>query len=252
MGYLAFPGSEVWGCGRIDGRSPESGYWRRSHTNLNFIFMDILRDGDEFSDRGAKRRVSDWESRPELKAVEISFATYQPNSGNVVVTPVNLVAAGTDLTNRIGRKILMQSLEGRCFIAPTDATTNASITRVVVVYDKQIKGALPTGPDIFSEPAVGSCLSPYNLNNRDRFVVLYDNVVPTGGNLGSAAIALGSPSVAYFQFRIDVSLPTLYDGTGGVIGDITYGGLFVVCCNSEPGGAGSDVRATYRLRFTES
>lgn len=89
----------------------------------------------------------------------------------------------------IGRQTTMKSLywiwEGN--ISTTG--TGSSPIRLVIVYDKEAEGAAPTiaaalQTDIFNQDNIEAM---QNLNNRDRFVVLVDEIVECIGTAGPQA-----------------------------------------------------------------
>ena len=87
-----------------------------------------------------------WNGRraDELKTIDSSSTTDIPAAG--LVNTINGVAAGTDYNNRIGRKIMMKSLLLRIVLSPI-ATASAPIgdaVRIIVFYDTQTNGVLPT------------------------------------------------------------------------------------------------------------
>jgi len=117
-------------------------------------------------------------------------------TGNSVV-PLNHVAAGYNVNQRIGRKLLMKSVEvnmtigvvpanaidGDLPIEPGVTSNPATVVRVMLVYDRQYNGVLPYKGDILSQIGDagmnGSQIgvhpeSALNLNTRDRFLVVCD------------------------------------------------------------------------------
>lgn len=86
-------------------------------------------------------------------------------------TPVNLNTTfqGPNNNNRIGRKIFMTSISMKLLIPPTPG-------RIIVVYDKQANGSLPSTGSYLADP--NSIMSLTNLSNKERFVVLVDQWVP--------------------------------------------------------------------------
>ena len=85
---------------------------------------------------------------------------------------LNGIAPGTGASQRIGKKIILRNLLIRCSIGSgnTGANVFRGMVRVLAVYDKQTNATAPTVADIL-EYQQG--VSPMNMNNRDRFVVLF-------------------------------------------------------------------------------
>ena len=127
----------------------------------------------------------------EKKTIDLATANYACDTTGSV-TALNLVATGTDYTDRIGRKILMKSVNLIGTIVPQDTTVSANLSRVMLVYDKQPTGALPVITDILN---TSNSLSQINLNNRDRFVILANHLFAGASynNTATQAVA-GSPT----------------------------------------------------------
>ena len=83
----------------------------------------------------------------EKKSVSLGIANYACNSTGSV-TALNLVATGTDFTNRIGRKINIKSVFIRGWVFPEDNDTLQQMARVMLVWDEQPNGALAAVTDI--------------------------------------------------------------------------------------------------------
>jgi len=64
--------------------------------------------------------------------------------------------------------------------------------RIALVYDSQPNsGSTPAWTDIF---ATASVYSPNNLNNRDRFRIIYDTTAEIGAyTIGTTALTAGNP-----------------------------------------------------------
>lgn len=147
----------------------------------------------------------------ERKFVDVTSAYSTTTAGQIVL--VNGIATGTDFTNRVGREITIKSLYGRCTFA--DAT-QINMVRLMYVYDKQTNGVLPAITDILSNASV---YSPNNLNNRDRFVTLYDKVMVTSPQ---------GPEVVFDSVYRPMSTPTVYSGTAATIDTIATGAIYQI------------------------
>lgn len=162
---------------------------------------------------------------PELKFIDVTSVLTITNGSNVAgpVTPLNLVARGIDATQEIGRKIVMKSLywlwEGT--IGPT--STGSTPVRLVILYDKEANGALPTvatgaQTDMFNQDNI---YAQMNLNNRDRFIVLVDEIVECIGTAG--------PQCFYRKGYRKISLPVVFNATQtAAIGAINTGSIVAV------------------------
>lgn len=162
-------------------------------------------------------------SGPELKYSDLTVNANPTNNGTVAL--INVVAQGSDNTDRIGRKITFKSIEYD-YVYQNDSAAlgtvaawpdNAACAKIAVVYDKQPNGALPAWSDIFTN--TGSVMAPFglkNINNIDRFdILMTDRVVIDN------ASALAQRVHRY----LPVNLECRYDGTTSGIADITSGSL---------------------------
>lgn len=184
-------------------------------------------------------------SSGELKGMDTALtqtpilSTTNTNGGIVVM---NLVVPGNGSWNRIGRKIRMRSLrivgtvDAQCTYQTVATTMHGGTVRMIVVYDKQPSGVLPTFDSIFGLTAADGTestnyLSPLRYDNTDRFVVLKDtkwNCNPEG------MVATGGVIISP-QYKIDeyIRLPnleTVYSGQTSpqTIADISSGALYVI------------------------
>jgi len=120
---------------------------------------------------------------------------------------LNGLQLGTGGSNRVGREIFMQKL---------DYSLAASITRWMIVYDRQSNGATPAA-DALTQDVLDSA-SPQNFSNRDRFDILWDGQYDR------------TPEQAQILNCKDfeINLPTYYNsGSAGTVADITSGALYL-------------------------
>lgn len=204
----------------------------------------------------------------EVKALDVPSANYNVTS-TAVITPLNLVQTGSTFCNRIGRRIEMKSIRvnGQLDFITTNTQTTYSYARIMIVYDRQTNGAIPSIADILqstnqSTTNSTNSLSGLNLNNRDRFVVVRDQRI----TLPPVTFATG---VATFQSQTDAVEPTfnidMYsklkglltqykaDSNPAVIGDISSGGLYLVTFGQLALGlTGYQATLECRLRFLDN
>lgn len=115
---------------------------------------------------------------PEWKQYDVtSGAIALPTNTPGWSTPqlINGITSGTGVTNRLGRKLVMRKLVLRMcdqWSLATMTITGFSPVRVLVIYDREPTGALPSVLDILD---TASILSNMNLSNSDRFMVLVDS-----------------------------------------------------------------------------
>lgn len=188
--------------------------------------------------------------QPELKFLDVTTAGTFTVATATANTPVliNGCAQGTDANQHIGRQTTMKSLywlwEG--FLATT--TIGQTSCRLVIVYDKEAEGAAPTvaagmQTDIFN---MDSIVAQNNLNNRDRFVILVDEVVECLGASG--------PSAFMRKGYRKVQLPCVFNaGAGATVAAINTGSVYAIVWGGFPLAVAN---ATYnlqtRIRFTDA
>lgn len=134
----------------------------------------LLRQEKKFSDSGAiafYNTGTTWPLNGQASETEM-------------VTPTTL-STGTGVSERIGNKIAVMSLQGKFDLAAhgTNSCTNGihpSISvRIVVACDKKraSAAALPLATDFYDQVgSVSSVLSMRNMNNTQRFRILYDRI----------------------------------------------------------------------------
>lgn len=184
--------------------------------------------------------------RGETKCIDIVNAN---NGGAAVPTslssttasfPLNIVTIGSSAWNRVGRKITLKSLylQG-CFVATGNLAASAGhFARIVIIYDKQTNGALPSFNDVFTDQInqtggdvkSNTVFSQINLNNRDRFEVILDKRFWLPGSNSAATVTGlngGTNAGTVEEFRNLRNRETQYkaDSIPGVIGDINNGAL---------------------------
>lgn len=184
---------------------------------------------------------------PEIKFVETGVSVQPANTGAVLL--LNGCTLGTDaLTNRIGRKIQMTSVDYLLNFAASTADLGTAGTyaegtdtlKLSLVYDKQSNGAAPTYADIYQS---ANPFSHRNINYLDRFIVLSEELVAI-----SAAGPNGVCTKKYIRMKHDVRFNA---GNAGTVADITSGALYLVYGDSNSAGTQQatllgQVRCRYR------
>lgn len=180
--------------------------------------------------------------RNELKFTDVTLV----NDPVLLTWKVNLlngIAQGTDYNQRIGRKAQMKSVLVNGNLFPTLQNSGSSpvgcFARIVVIYDTQPNsGSLPAGTDIF---ASNDTSSPMNLNNRDRFKVIYDKRMQIGSYLLTAggALSAGSPNNVFWSKWKSCNYEIIFSGTAATIGSISTGALYLCYTCDYVGGVGT-------------
>lgn len=204
-------------------------------------------------------------TRSEIKAVDGSFQNYlfRVPSAATNVTLMNGVQTGAAFYNRVGSRIEMKSIHLRGYIynAATSITTNL---RLIVVYDRQPTGALPTIADLLqSRDQTGATTtvgdSEINLDNRDRFLIVRDKQYYAPPVTNTAGVLSNGPSFPSTDQEWDVNEFIKLKGLGThfksssnptAIADISTGALycFFVATQSDSCWA---TNIMWRLRFED-
>lgn len=210
----------------------------------------------------------------EVKSVDVvgplgtNVVALFPMNTTPTIVALNLITPGSSAWNRIGRKCSMKSIHFQGWLQDTASQyAQPSFGRIMIVYDKQPNGSLPTIQDILLSQAnsaadsnVSSLYSGLNLNNKERFEVIMDRRMALPAyNTNTAAITGISPSCTVDYQHINVfhrlgNRETHYkaDSSPGVIGDIATGSLFLVSFGNVPSGSEPyALSGTFRLRYTD-
>lgn len=186
--------------------------------------------------------------REELKVVENALAqAATTNTGTLVL--YNGVAQGSDFTNRIGRKVIVKSIHFKWALTPATVTDSiGDIVRCMLVWDMQNNSATPAVTDILTTADI---LSGVNLNNRDRFKVLYDKrVVMNPASYTANVITGGNPVTTYREKYIKCNYETIFSGTGATSGSIATGALYLMFIDLNT--TASTITHYARVRFSDA
>lgn len=163
---------------------------------------------------------------------------------------MNGLQPGTGATQRIGKRALFKNVLLRMGIGvPTNtgATPLNGYVRIMMICDKQSNAAAPTVAGILQAVAA---ISPINMDNRDRFMVLYDYQT-TIDQLGARA------GTAVKKFR-RLNIVTSYNaGAAGTVADIATNAIYLLYIYTQIGtGAAPTVTPALdfygRIRFDDS
>ena len=201
----------------------------------------------------------------EKKALDIPVAATDFTVAGIIV-PLNIVTQGAAFYNRIGSRIELSSIQFRGYIDPV-VTSPAShdIGRVILFYDRQTNGVLPTTNDLLQNrdlagTATSSALSGINLDNRDRFLVIRDQHIYFPETYGAVTPTIASNNTiskeGYNEFLVNIyvklkGLTTQFKANAGNIGDIASGGLFLLFISQGTNNA-RNCTWTTRLRFKDT
>lgn len=166
------------------------------------------------------------------------------------VTALNAMAQGTSQSTRIGNKITMKSLYVRWALGQGTTTATPPIVRVTILYDKQPNATLATLAEIYQVTGSSLTLSPMNMANRDRFIVLMDETYSPAYPYNDTAV---TEFADFHKKYLKLNLDTIYNNTnGGTIADINTGALLVATsANVVSGTAEPTLTFSHRLRYID-
>jgi len=186
--------------------------------------------------------------RPELKFIDLSSVITPVGAGTGTIQLLNGCAQGTDAVQHIGRQTTMKSLYWLWQGQMGSTTTNSGSLRLVILYDKEAEGAAPTiasgaQTDAFN---IDNIVAQMNLNNRDRFVVLVDELVESIGTAG--------PQAFFRKGYRKVSLPCVFNGgAGATVAAINTGSIYAFAWNSGSFGVAQPITDLQtRIRFEDA
>lgn len=175
--------------------------------------------------------------------------------------PIFIPVQGSDMFQRIGRRVTIRSIQVRGSMYLEQSSTLAvgqtvqQDGKVMLIYDSQPNGTLASAADIWS--VAGTPFSFMNLNNRDRFKVLrsecytFDPIIIS--SVATQAVACLNNTSFDFDWYIKCNLEVTFNGTNaGTVADIATGCLILAFIGSG-GAAPTDVNALWvsRVRYTD-
>lgn len=171
----------------------------------------------------------------ELKAFDVATAVVASSTiaGPPTFQLTNGVANGSELYQRVGRKIYMKSLRFRATLAP-NAVANEGQQRLIIYYDANPNGAAPAMADILLDANAAAATTSYseiNLNNRSRFKIIRDTQWLVGQATNIAGATEIVPDPIKESMNVDYFIPlngleTVFNATGGgLITSINTGAL---------------------------
>jgi len=173
----------------------------------------------------------------------IDYRCYTPT-----FSVVQLPSAGYDINQRIGRVIRSKALiirgilEARVLPSKIGAGATGCYSpgrlRLVILYDKQANGALPSANNVFNYNGTNYDITAlYNVDSKYRFIPLYDNTWTLGESYFGTGTAPKFGPVANNSIEVNIAIPlknlkTVFNGGTGNIGDITTGSIVFCFLNT--------------------
>lgn len=196
----------------------------------------------------------------ERKVADLNVATYNISTTGVFQMLAN-PTTGSDMTNRIGRKICLKSVYIRGLIVSEASRSGVAaqlapqVARMVILIDQQPNGAAPAALDFLKE---ANALSQLNLDGRDRFKVLVDKqwfIGPYVLNATATTAVAELPNQGYVYKKYKkMNEEVVFSTSTGGIADIQSGCLLAFFIGTNASGTNSDANfiGTFRVRYTDN
>lgn len=185
-------------------------------------------------------------ARTEKKFIDLALTAFNASTTGVVSYISSGISQGASQSQRIGRNIVLKSIEGRGAVEAGTTTTIANV-RLMLIEDKQPNKALAGITDILNSA------SYYSLNNdanKERFRTIMNMPLCIIGNNATPTTELANvPTNFYKKLNIEVTYGIIGDGT---IADTTTGALLlVVVSDIAVGTASPNYNTTFRIRYID-
>lgn len=186
----------------------------------------------------------------ETGFVDLAAATYAMNTtGSITLIPT--IPQGVSVNQRVGKKILLKSLQIRGQCIPGGATVLAAHCAWMIVYDRRPTGALPAITDVLSSVSASSLTNDAN-SGRFRILRRWQDVII--GNITTAGQSTDSSVYVIDEYLKLKGLPMVFKAAGtGAISDIEEGALYLITVGDSVAGANDgDAILGFRTRFIDN
>lgn len=199
------------------------------------------------------REIKYLKNMVEDKFLDTTLAYTIDSTGELPATgQLCLIPQGDSAVTRDGRKVVLNSLsiKAELTLAPGASATLSGTTSIMLVLDREPDEATAVFNDVYLTGAGGvGTISPINLNNANRFVILkrWDHIWNPNGGVSGAYNTVVKKIDYYKKLKGQVMN---FNSTTGAIAEITGHNIFLLSASS----AGLDdlvtVSGVARLRFT--
>lgn len=170
-----------------------------------------------------------------MKMVDVigSLTLTNTGTGSSHTALLNGVALGSEMYQRVGRKINIKKIAIRCALAKVAANAVVADTfRFALVWDEQPNGALPTFSDIWltvdsAGATAGGILAHANTNNTSRFRILRSHQITV--DVYTASAPEDQKQNTQWEWNVPMNTITQFNAGGtAALGDIATGALYMV------------------------
>lgn len=197
--------------------------------------------------------------------LEKKYVDTTVTSGSVSTTGglslLNGIAVGNTVNTRVGRKIIIKSIQWKGNVAVEQGADLAvsqlapvQSVRFMVLIDKQPNGATFATTDLLQ---TNSVFAPINMAYRDRFIVLKDKLLNLGFVASTATAGqvsgAGNPQVIVNGYK-KCSFPVVYGAdAGATVADISSNALYFFVLGSVVAGeTDSTCNIYFRVRYVDA
>lgn len=188
--------------------------------------------------------------RVETGFVDTNMAGFELNASGGGVLLINAVPNGTGVTQRIGKKISLKSVQLRCYVRSDGPTFVAGHGYVAIVYDRRPQGTLPGRDSIYNG------FDPVSMSNDQwsgRFKILKRWDFDVSGNIASVANVKENSVEVFNEYVSTKGLVTISKTGGtGAIGDLEQGALYLIFGSDQPSGTTLKIYGNTRVRFVDN
>lgn len=198
---------------------------------------------------GPKVMAAAMRAQHESGFVDLALAVYAYDTTGSI-TLLNTVAQGASVSQRVGKKIALQSIQVRG-MAYNNAAATFNDCATLLVYDKRPTGALPAITDVLNTASSQSFNNDTN-SGRFRIVRRWDQAL-VGGTVVATTPITALQAVSMDNFVNLKGMNVVYKAAGtGAIADIEEGALYLITVGMRAAGttaAAADLG--FRLRYKE-
>lgn len=182
----------------------------------------------------------------ETGFVDLATASYACDTTGTV-TLIATIAQGASVNQRVGKKVVLKSLQGRGFMF-NGSTATVNDVAFLIVYDKRPTGSLPAVTDILVA-ATSNAMN--NDANSGRFKILKRCDALLAG-IPATSNGVGPAESVDFYMKLN-GLQEVFKAAGtGAIGDIEEGAMYLVTVgNVAAGTAAATLQIGLRTRFID-
>lgn len=188
--------------------------------------------------------------RPEVKFFDLPLGTLPPASPSRAFFAIPLVPAvfslfalaqGSGSMNRIGQQVAVKSVYYQ-YQVQIGAIEVPTVCRILLFWDRTPNGSPPSASAVISDTANG-VVSPMNLANRDRFVILADERLTLSPQGDTSKIVEG-----YRKINQYCGFPDVSDQSQPLTG-----GVFILLCSDENVTSNNpELVGTWRTRYVDN